>query len=288
MDLLIDAVRTPTSRAELRLADREAYLGGGTWLYSEPQPGLTGLVDLAAMRWAPLERTAAGLSIAATCTIAQLARAATPDAWRARALVVDCCHALLASFKVWNVATVGGNVCASLPAGAMISLATALDGVAVVWTPDGSERHQPVAELVTGPGQNTLAHGEVLRAVDLPEHALRARTAFRKTALSPLGRSAAVVAGRADEDGAVTISVTAATPRPLLLRFAGLPPAGELADALAAVEEWFDDVHGAADWRAHVTRVLAEEVRAELGAGSRAAPPSWPRATEPVRGAGRG
>ena len=34
---------------------------------------------------------------------------------------IDC---FLMSFKIWNTATVGGNVCLSLPAGAMVSSVT--------------------------------------------------------------------------------------------------------------------------------------------------------------------
>ena len=33
----------------------------------------------------------------------------------------------LASLKIWNAATVGGNICMSLPAGPMISLTAALE-----------------------------------------------------------------------------------------------------------------------------------------------------------------
>src|SRR5437763_1889176 len=39
-------VRVARSRADLVLSGTVAPLGGGTWLYSEPQPHLTGLVDL--------------------------------------------------------------------------------------------------------------------------------------------------------------------------------------------------------------------------------------------------
>ena len=37
------------------------------------------------------------------------------------------CEAFLASFKVWNSATVGGNICMSLPAGPMITMTVALE-----------------------------------------------------------------------------------------------------------------------------------------------------------------
>ena len=48
-----------------------------------------------------------------------------PD-WAAAPLLRQCCEALLASFKIWRSATVGGNVALSFPAGAMISLLSAL------------------------------------------------------------------------------------------------------------------------------------------------------------------
>ena len=62
--------------------DGDAWLGGGTWLFSQPQPRLRRLLDLHAFGWPPLTETDDGLSIAATCTLAQLrrlaARAAVP------------------------------------------------------------------------------------------------------------------------------------------------------------------------------------------------------------------
>ena len=56
----------------------DAWLGGGTWLFSEPQPGLTRLLDLGGFGWAPLAVDGEGLTIAATCTVARLARWTAP------------------------------------------------------------------------------------------------------------------------------------------------------------------------------------------------------------------
>ena len=42
----VQAYRVAHSREDLRLAPGEAYLAGGTWIMSEPQPATTGLVDL--------------------------------------------------------------------------------------------------------------------------------------------------------------------------------------------------------------------------------------------------
>jgi CO/xanthine dehydrogenase FAD-binding subunit len=258
-------------RALLRgLGPDRALLGGGTYLFSTPQPHLRGLVDLTAAGWAPITADDDGLTVAATATLARLADldpAAYPH-WPALPLLAGCCEALVGSRKVWHVATVGGNICLALPAGPMTTLASALDGVATVWDADGHERRQPVEDLVVGDRRTTIADGEVLRAIHLPATALRGRTALRKASLAPLGRSAVLIAGRRDPDGALTLAVTAALPRPAVLRYHGRPDAGTLAadvDALAGTHGgWYDDPHGTPQWRHAMSRHLAEEIRAEL------------------------
>jgi len=262
----VTAVRRPTGRAELTeaLGPGAALLAGGTFLFSQPQPGLHTLVDLSGMDWPALTVTPAGLRIAATCTLAELVRFVPPMDWSAAILVRQCCEALASSFKVWHTATVGGNICLALPAGPMTSLTAALDGVAVIWAPDGGKRRLPVSELVTGERRTALDDGEVLRAVDIPASALVARVAFRRAALAVQGRSGAVLIGRRDTDGRFVLTVTAATDRPMRLEFPQVPGARELAAALTDISRWFDDPHGPPDWRRAVTLLLAEEIRAEL------------------------
>ncbi|MDX2376313.1 FAD binding domain-containing protein [Microbacterium sp. LRZ72] len=279
MDLnTVTSYRRARTRADLALAPGEIILGGGTWIYGEPQPETTGLVDVTTMGWPDLEITHAGLRVSATCTIATLVAfsegrhdVVAPPVWRALEVIPDAANALLASFKIWNAATVGGNICRSYAAGSMVALAAGLDGIAVIWTPDGGERRTAVAELVTGNGTNDLAPGEVLRAVELPARALRARMVLRKIALAELGRSGAVVTARRDEDGAVVVGITAATSRPVLLRYPALPSSASLADDVASTPGYYTDPLGPADWRRAVTGVLAERVRADLAADEVAA-----------------
>ncbi|WP_214403844.1 FAD binding domain-containing protein [Pseudonocardia lacus] len=261
MDLhTVGALHRPTDRAGLDalLGPGSAVLAGGTWLFSEPQPHLAALVDLTGLGWPSLVTGSDGaLTISATCTLAELA-AAGPALFR------TCCRALAGSFKIWHTATVGGNVCLALPAGPMTSLCAALDGVAELWGPGGSVRRVPVARFVTGVRTTDLRPGEVLRSVRLPAAALAAPTAFRRAALTAQGRSGAVVIGRRDPDGGLVLTVTAATERPFRFAFAAPPREAELSAALATVERWYDDPHGAPDWRAHVTGRLAAEVVDEL------------------------
>lgn len=275
MDLTsVRTVRVPQRRDEAVCAPGEVVLGGGTWLFSEPQPGVTGLVDLTGLGWLPLTETDAGVSIAATCTFAELAASGRATLGPATALVDACCEALLGSAKVQRAATVGGNVCLALPAGPMIALAATLDARALVWTPGGGERTEPVADLVLGVRRTGLGAGEVLRSIEVPRAALGSRTAWRRLALSPLGRSGAFVTGRVDPAGQTVVVVTASTPRPYVLRFDAPPAPGELAGAVHAIDDWYDDTHGAPDWRHAMTALLAEQVRAELAATpSTPAPP---------------
>lgn len=274
MDLnTITEVARPADRAALGpWRDGDAFLAGGTWLFSEPQRHLRRLIDLTALGWPALRVTPAGLSLAATCPVATLAAFEPPADWRSGGLIGDCCRAFLASFKIWNVATVGGNICASLPAGPMVSLTVALEGSCLIWSPDGSERRVPSEAFTRGPFDTALAPGEILRAIDLPLEALRRPYAFRRQSLTPLGRSAILLIGARTAAGGLVLTVTASTRRPVVLRFEGMPDAAALAARIAAGipdDLWYDDIHGLPDWRAHMTREFAEEIRLELG-GARA------------------
>ncbi|WP_067716794.1 FAD binding domain-containing protein [Nocardia yamanashiensis] len=242
-----------------------AVLAGGTWLYSEPQDELERLVDITGLGWAPLTIDDAGLEIAATCTLAELAGGAYPARWSGAQLFEQGCSALVASYKIRRTATVGGNVCLALPAGGVLAALVALGGSAQVWGP-GRDRRIPLSRFVIAPGQTVLGEGEVVRSIRVPEANLRARTAFRKIASSPTGRSGAVVMGRHDLDGSCQLTLSAATTRPVVLTFPALPGDGELSATLAGLDTalWYDDPHGTPDWRRHVTGLLAAAVVAEL------------------------
>ena len=269
MDLnTITTVAHPQTRAQLPAwTAGDAWLAGGTWLFSEPQAHLARLIDLTDLKWPALTISQSHLSIAATCTVAQLDGLACPSDWLAAPLINQCCRAFLASFKIWKTATIGGNLCMSLPAGPMISLTAALDGVCTIWKAGGGEQRIPVAEFVTGNQRNRLTPGDLLRQIDIPIAMLKRRTAFRQISLAPVGRSAALLIGSLDADGPLTLTVTASTVRPIQLSFAKPPDAGALRDAIVQQitdDLYHSDIHGQPLWRKHMTLRLAEEVRREL------------------------
>ncbi len=263
-------VRKPTraSTADWRAGD--AWLAGGSWLFSEPQTSLRRLFDLHGFGWAPIEVDAGGVTLASTCRIAELRAWEPPPAWDGVAALVErCCRALLGSFKVWSVATVGGNICLALPAGPMTALAVALEGELTVWGADGIDRTLSADRFVLGDQRNALRSGDILRAIRLPARALHRRFAIRQISLSPLGRSGALLIGTRDADGAFALTVTASTVRPFRLVFPGPPGVEALLAEIGRViplADYHDDVHGRPDWRAHVTRLLAGEILAELAA----------------------
>jgi CO/xanthine dehydrogenase FAD-binding subunit len=246
----------------------DAWLAGGTWLFSEPQTSINRLIDIVDLGWPALQIDENGLDIAATCKIAELDAMTLPGTWTAAPLFNQCCRSFLASFKIWNAATVGGNICMALPAGPMISLTAALDGLCTIWTPDGKERRVAVLDFVLGPQRNALAPGELVRLIHLPTSALRRRTAFRQISLSPLGRSAALLIGTLSSDGGdFVLIITASTARPVRLAFPALPSAARLRETIEQAISpslYYNDVHGTPAWRQHMTRLFAEEIRSEL------------------------
>ena len=271
MDLnTINEVAHPKAREQLPVwTAGDAWLAGGTWLFSEPQVHLSRLIDLTDLKWPALTVSGTGLSIAATCTVAQLDALACPPEWIAAPLINQCCRAFLASFKIWKTATVGGNICMSLPAGPMISLTSALDGVCTIWQAGGGERKIAVADFVTGNNSNVLAPGDLLRQIDIPLEALKRRSAFRQLSLTPVGRSAVLLIGSVTGEGGLALTITASTMRPVQLSFAGIPPTEELHETiLQRIPDglYHTDVHGKPMWRKAMTLRLAEEIRSELQA----------------------
>jgi CO/xanthine dehydrogenase FAD-binding subunit len=263
----VTSVKRPRSLDEIQgWRPGNAWLGGGTWLFSEPQIATDTLIDLETLGWPSLTVSDAGLQIGATCRIAELYAFKAPADWTEASLIHECCRSFLSSFKIWNEATVGGNIVMALPAGPMISLTVALEGVYELWPRDGVARHVAATDFVTGVRANVLTPGELLRAVHLPESAMKKRHAFRRASLTHLGRSSVLLIGTRGSDD-LLLTVTAATERPVQLRFHEKPNGHDLRaaiDVAISSELYLDDVHGSPPHRRHLTYHFAQEICEEL------------------------
>lgn len=268
----------------------DSWLAGGTVLYSYGTDITRGpprrLLDITGAGWMPTRWRYTGdghpleLELAATCRIAEVYALRTGE-HRPRTGDVDwdlpgfdlfapCCDSFVASWKIWNLSTIGGNVATGLPAGPMISLLTGLDAVALIWGPAGALRTVPVAELVVGEAKTLLGPGELIRSFHVPVEALAQPCAFRRISLTERGRTAALVIGRRLGPETLRLSITGATKRPHILDLgpdaahpathAGLRRA--IAEAVAG--QWHDDLHGAPAWREAMTHRLGAEILTEL------------------------
>lgn len=275
MDLrtITEVVRQPVDPPGAQWRDGDAFLAGGTWLFSDQQPHLRRLIDLVPLGWNTLAASESGLEIGAMCTIRDLYAFTPPADWTAAPLFTTSCEAFLASFKVWNTATVGGNICMSLPAGPMITMTVALEATYTLRSPDGSERVVDAADFVTANNANILTPGEVLRKIDIPATALRRRHTHRRFTLTKLGRSTIfIVATQGQGAGDLLLTITAGTTRPVRLAFASVPDADALAGRIGELpdELWFDDPNGSPDHRRHLALYYADQIRSELAAGGAA------------------
>jgi CO/xanthine dehydrogenase FAD-binding subunit len=262
-----EVLRRPPDRPGELWQSGDAWLAGGTWLFSDKQPDVRRLIDLAPLRWDSLTSGDHGLEIGAMCTVAELYSFAAQPNLHAGPLLRTSCEAFLASFKIWNSATVGGNICMSLPAGPMITMSVALEAAYTLWGADGSERTVDAADFVTGNHENILSAGEVLRKVDIPASALRKRYTHRRFTLTHLGRSTIfMIATQTPGTDDLLLTITAGTTRPVRLAFDSMPDADTLQDSVDAIPDdvWFDDPNGAPDHRHHLAKYYAEQIRTEF------------------------
>jgi CO/xanthine dehydrogenase FAD-binding subunit len=265
----ITSVKRPHSLEEIDgWRAGNAWLAGGTWLFSEPQIHTDTLIDLELLRWPSLIEREDELEIGATCRIAELYAYRARSEWIGASLIAECCRSFLASFKIWNEATIGGNIVMSLPAGPMISLTAALEAVYELWPLDGEPRRVSAIDFVTGNHANVLAPGELLRSIHVPVAALRKRHAFRRASLTHLGRSSVLLIGTRSADD-ILLTITAATLGPVQLR---MEPALSAHDVRRRIDEaipdemYLADVHGSPAHRKHLTHYFGAQIVAELSA----------------------
>ena len=228
LNTITEVVRQPPDPPGAQWQAGDALLAGGTWLFSDQQPNLRRLIDLMPLGWDTLRSVTPGSRSAPCARSATCTHSPRPPIGGPLPLFTTSCEAFLASFKVWNSATVGGNICMSLPAGPMITMTVALEATYTLRAPDGSERIVDAADFVTGNHANILAPGEVLRNIDIPASALRKRHTHRRFTLTQLGRSTIFMIATQDHDANdLLLTITAGTTHPVRLAFDSVPDADD-------------------------------------------------------------
>lgn len=265
----LTAYLCPQSPQELpRWQPGYAWLGGGTWLFSEPQPQLHTLVDLGALGWNEVEANQTGLIIGATCHLSQLKTFSYPSEWTAVQGLQQAIRAL-ASFKVHNSATLAGNLCLALPASPFAPMMVALAAEYELLDPAGAVRTVAAKDFQTGARQTVLAPGELLRSVRIPIEFLTWRVSFQRIYVASAGGAIAIIAAaRCPKTGQTRLALGGSLSHPRLLTFSSLPELAAIGPAIdnqIAATTYLDDFSASRPYRRQVTRVLAERGLRELG-----------------------
>ena len=178
---------------------------------------------------------------------------------------------LIGSLQIRGRATVGGNLCNASPAADSVPPLVAAGATATIAGPNG-RREIPVEDVAVGPGQTSLAAGEIVVAFNLPRRPQRAGDAYLRFTPRTEMDIAVVGAGvnlTIGDDGTCVdarVALGAVAPRVLLVEDAAAALVGTPVDdaALNALEEAargacdpIDDKRGTIEFRIEVAGVLA-------------------------------
>ena len=215
-----------------------------------------------------IRKTASGFTIGAGVSCAALGRnRALVRAWPG---VVEAAQ-LIGSDQIQGRATMVGNLCNASPAADSVPAMIAAGAKAVVVGPKG-RRTVAVEKIVTGPGQTSLARGELIEAITLPPRGARGGDAYLRfiprtemdIAVVSAGVNITVERGRVKTArivlGAVapTAVIVPAAARAIIGTRLDDAALEKLAAACSAACNPIDDTRGTIEYRTKVAGVLGK------------------------------
>ena len=247
-------------------------LAGGTDLLVQLRADLVEpelIVDVKAIpELRAIAAEAGGFRVGAAVTGAELGEhAALQQAWPG---IVESAE-LIGSTQIQGRATMGGNLCNASPAADTTPALIAAAAVARVVGPNGV-REVPVEEICTGPGETSLAKGEIVASFLLPKRPKRAGDAYLRFIprtemdIAVVGAGVSLALDGDGTCGAARVALGAVAARPLLVAEAGealvgtrleAPALARLAEAASAACRPIDDKRGTKEYRIKVAGVLA-------------------------------
>ena len=251
--------------------DRAMLLAGGTDLIialrqGKQHPGV--VVDAKRIpELAPAIRKAGSrLSISADTVMTDIAADATV---REHFPALAEAAAAVGAVQIRNRATIAGNICNASPAADTAPPLLAYSAAVIAYGPAGLRRI-PIEKFFAGPGQTTLARGELVTAIELGWPAGPAGSAFgRLTRRRGADLASVSVAACVDGSGRTRLGFGAVGPRPLL----ATDDSGVLADPatdpatrasllanLAMATSPVSDVRASREYRMSMLAVLGERV----------------------------
>ena len=215
-----------------------------------------------------IKKTATGFKIGAAVSGRQLgASKALVKAWPG---VVEATN-LIGSDQIQGRCTMVGNLCNASPAADSVPAMIAAGAKAVV-VGKAKRRIVAVENIVTGPGQTSLAKGEIIEAITLPKRPAKSGDAYLRFIprtemdIAVVGVAVSLTCKRGVIDSA-RVSLGAVAPTPLLVKQAAAAIIGtkldkealeNLAAACSAACNPIDDKRGTVEYRVRVAGVLAK------------------------------
>ena len=179
--------------------------------------------------------------------------------------------ALIGSIQIKGRASMGGNLCNASPAADSVPPLIAACAIANIAGPNGA-RTAPVEDIITGPGQTSLAVGEIVVSFSFPARAPHSGDCYLR--LTPRTEMDIAIVGAGvnltlDESGTCTaarVSLGAVAPTPLLVAAAAAALIGskvddaalaDMAGAASAACNPIDDKRGTIEYRVKTAAVIA-------------------------------
>jgi aerobic carbon-monoxide dehydrogenase medium subunit len=218
---------------------------------------LVDLNDLEELR--QISRIDGGLELGAMVTLSELIR--SPDAAEARPILPEV-GAQIADVQVRNRGTIGGNICSNDPTNHLPPVVAAIGATMTIRGADG-ERTVTSEEFFLGVYMTAVAPGELLTKITVPA-AGRAGDGF---ASIPIGRDGTCICNAAAsvEDGQARIALGCVAAVPVVLTTVADEAAVREAVRGADLDPP-SDVHASADYRRHLTEVVAVRAVQEAAA----------------------
>jgi carbon-monoxide dehydrogenase medium subunit len=183
---------------------------------------------------------------------------------------------LIGSRQIQGRATLGGNLCNASPAADTVPALIADNASVLIAGPRG-ERTVPVEQVVTGPGQTSLARGEFVVQFRVPRPAPRTADAYLRLIprsemdIAVVGSGVSVTLGPDGRCSAARVVIGAVAPTALLVPAAAQALIGSTLDeaalrraeeAASAAARPIDDKRGTIAYRRKVVGVLTRRAAA--------------------------
>jgi CO/xanthine dehydrogenase FAD-binding subunit len=240
-----------------------AWLAGGTWIFSEPQPHLKVLVDIQPLKWSEIEIKEDYLIIGATCPLINLLEYPWFPEWTAVDGLKSAISALAASLKVINIATVGGNICLALSVGTLAPMMIALGASYELWNIKGESRTVAAKNFQVGFKTTILQTGEILRRVLIPLSNLKWKVNYQRFSIAATDPALAIVVSAKNQQQ-VRCVIGASIAAPRILKFDSIEFVERQLITSIENENFIEDAKASADYRRELTVILIKRAIQQL------------------------